>query len=418
MLRSKLMTENMRMALETIRIHKVRSFLTVLGVVIGVCVAIITASILLGVEKNFQDTFNEFGVNNLWVFRFNISLHFGRMSAEERMRKPLTYEDGMAMKEDLPDIRDVSIEVMPRQGQGPGAIRTARHKNHELSSIEFTGATASYAEVNAFPMQAGRFFTEAEDLHREDVVVIGADVAKNLYPDEDPIGQQIEVAGVPFNIIGIFAKKKNTSIDSGQDSNVTIPYRTYRKHFPQDDEHFIVAEAYPGRRAAAEEEIRGLLRQRRRVPPDKPDSFGISSAEELNSQFGDIMAGVLQLVIGIVSIGLLVGGVGVMNIMLMAVTERTREIGVRKAIGARKRDISFQFIVEAMTLTGAGGVIGVLISLLISIAMRAFTSVPSSVPIWAIVVAVTVSSSVGLFFGIYPAMKAARLDPVVALRYE
>ncbi len=248
--------------------------------------------------------------------------------------------------------------------------------------------------------------------------MIGYEVAHNLYPDEDPIGQQIEVAGVPFTIIGVFAKKKNTTLDSGQDSNINIPYRTYRKHFPQDDEHFITVEAVPGRKAAAEEEIRGLLRQRRRVPPDKPDSFGISSAEELGTQFRDIMAGILQLVVGIVSIGLLVGGVGVMNIMLMAVTERTREIGVRKAIGARRRDISFQFIVEAMTLTGAGGIIGVVISLILSFLMRTFTSVPSSVPLWAIILAVSVSSSVGLFFGIYPAMKASRLDPVVALRYE
>jgi putative ABC transport system permease protein len=418
MLRSKLMTENMRMAVETIRTHKVRSLLTVLGVVIGVAVAIVTASILLGLEQNVQDSFNEFGVNNLMVFRFNIGIHFTRLSAEERMRKPLTFEDGMAMKEELPDVKDVAIEIMPRQGQGPGVIRTARHKGHELSSIDFDGATASYAEVNAFPMKEGRFFTDIEDLHREEVAVIGYDVAHNLYPDEDPIGQQIEVSGVPFTIIGVFAKKKNTTLDSGQDSNINIPYRTYKKHFPQDDEHFITVEAVPGKKAAAEEEIRGLLRQRRRVPPDKPDSFGISSAEELGTQFRDIMAGILQLVIGIVSIGLLVGGVGVMNIMLMAVTERTREIGVRKAIGARRRDISFQFIVEAMTLTGAGGVIGVVISLVLSFLMRTFTSVPSSVPLWAIILAVSVSSSVGLFFGIYPAMKASRLDPVVALRYE
>ncbi len=166
MLHSKLMTENMRMAIETIRTHKIRSLLTVLGVVIGVAVAIVTASILLGLEQNVQDSFNEFGVNNLLVFRFNIGIHFSRLSPEERMRKPLTFEDGMAMKEELPDVKDVAIEVMPRQGQGPGVIRTARHKGHELSSIDFDGATASYAEVNAFPMKEGRFFTDIEDLHR------------------------------------------------------------------------------------------------------------------------------------------------------------------------------------------------------------------------------------------------------------
>ena len=191
MMRSKLMTENMRMALETIHTHKVRSFLTVLGVVIGVAAAIVTASVLLGFENNVKQSFNEFGVNNLWIFRFNIGFHVGRMSAEERMRKPLTFEDGMAIKEEIPSVQNVEIEIFPRQGQGPGVVRTARYKNHELSSIDFSGATASYAEVNSIAIHDGRFYSEAEDLHREDVTVIGYDVAHNLFPDESPIGKQI-----------------------------------------------------------------------------------------------------------------------------------------------------------------------------------------------------------------------------------
>ena len=417
MMRSRLMAENMKLALETIRNHKVRAFLTVLGVVIGVTLAIVVASILLGVENNVQASFNEFGVNNLWIFRFNIGIHIGRLSAEERMRKPLAYEDGIAIKEEIPSVQDVSIEVFPRAGQGPGPVRTARHKNHELTSIDFSGATSNFADVNSMSLSDGRFYTEAEDLHREDVTVIGSDVAKTLFPDESAIGQQLEVAGTPYTVIGIYEKKKNTAIGNGQDNNVTIPYRTYRKHYPQDDEHFIVAAAYPGMRAMAEDQIRGLLRQRRRVAPDKPDNFGISSAEQLGTQFVDIMSKVFLLVLVLVSVGLLVGGVGVMNIMLMGVTERTREIGVRKAIGARRLDIAMQFVVEAMALTGAGGVIGVVLSLLISFAMRAF-NFPSAVPLWAVALAVAVACSVGLFFGIYPAMKAARLDPVEALRYE
>jgi putative ABC transport system permease protein len=416
-MRSRLMAENMKLALETIRNHKVRAFLTVLGVVIGVTLAIVTASILIGLEQNVQASFNEFGINNLWIFRFNLGIHFGRLSAEERMRKPLTYEDGMAIRDEIPSVKGVSVEVFPRAGQGPGPVRSARHKNHELTSIDFSGATSNFADVNSMSLSDGRFYTEAEDLHREDVTVIGADVAKTLFPDESAIGQQLEVAGTPYTVIGIYEKKKNTSIGNGQDNNVTVPYRTYHKHYPQDDEHFIVAEAYPGMRAIAEDQIRGLLRQRRRVPPDKPDNFGISSAEQLGTQFVDIMSKIFALVLGLVSVGLLVGGVGVMNIMLMGVTERTREIGVRKAIGARRFDIAMQFVVEAMTLTGAGGIIGVVLSLLISFGMRAL-DFPSAVPLWAVVLAVAVASSVGLFFGIYPAMKAARLDPVEALRYE
>jgi len=416
-MRSKLMTENVRMALETIRTHKIRALLTVLGVVIGVTAAIVTASILLGFEKNIQASFSEFGVNNLWIFRFNFGFHVGRLSAEERMRKPLTYDDAVAIKEEIPAVQEVSVEAFPRAGQSSGAVRTARHKSHELASIDYSGATSNFADVNAFAISEGRFYTDTEDMHREEVAVIGYDVVKTLYPDEDPIGKPILVAGTTYTVIGVYEKKKNTAIGSGQDNSITVPYRTYRKHYPDDDELFLAVMCRPGMKDIAEDQIRGLLRQRRRVAPDKPDNFGLSSAEALGSQLHDIMAQVFLLVIGIVSIGLLVGGVGVMNIMLMAVTERTREIGVRKAIGARRRDISFQFLTEAITLTGAGGILGVALSFLISFILH-MVNWPSSISVWSVVVGVSVASSVGLFFGIYPAMKAARLDPVEALRYE
>lgn len=412
---SHLIMEDMKMAMETIRTHKIRSFLTVLGVVIGTMVAIVVASILLGVQKNIQDSLNEFGVDNLFIFKFDPGIHFGRLSPEERSRKSLTYEDGMAIK-DLPTIKDVVVEALFHIGEGPQPVRTARYKSHELTELVFRGITASYAEVVNGRMKEGRFFTELEDLHREDVVVLGYDAEKNLFPDEKAEGKQLLVDGNLYTVIGVFDKKKNT-FNAGGDVEVFIPYRTYRKHYPADDENIIIAQAQPGMKSAAADQVRGLLRLRRRVPPPKPDNFGISSAEELGNQFADIMGKILQYVIGVVSVGLLVGGVGVMNIMLMSVTERTREIGVRKAIGARKRDISFQFMTEAMTLTGIGGLLGVIFSLIISFLMQ-LAHFPSSVPLWAVLLAVGVSTSVGLFFGIYPAMKAARLDPVTALRYE
>ena len=416
MMHSNLLKEDMKMALETIRTHKVRSFLTVLGVVIGTMVAIVVASILLGVEKNVQDSLNEFGVDNLFVFKFNPGFHFGRLSPEERTRKSLTYEDGMAIKEELPAVKNVVVQALPHIGEGNQPVRTARNKNHELSNIIFRGVTASYSEVVNGKMKEGRFFTDQEDLHRAEVVVIGFDAEKSLYPEERAEGKQLLVDGNLYTVIGVFEKKKN-SMGGGGDNEVLIPYRTYHKHYPKDDENFVIAMAQPGMKSVAEDEVRGLLRLRRHVPPNKDDNFGISSAEALGNQFRDIMAGIFQLVVGIVSIGLLVGGVGVMNIMLMSVTERTREIGVRKAIGARKRDISFQFITEAMTLTGIGGAMGVILSLIFSFLMQ-LIHFPSSVPIWAIFLALTVACSVGLFFGIYPAVKAARLDPVIALRYE
>jgi ABC-type antimicrobial peptide transport system permease subunit len=416
MIHSNLIAEDMKMALETIRTHKVRSFLTVLGVFIGVAVAILVSSTLLGVQKNVQDSLNEFGIDNLFIVKFDPGIHFGRMSPEERTRKSLTFEDGMAIREELPAIKEVVVENFPRFGQGPPPIRTARNKNHELSSINFFGTTATYPDVSNGHMKEGRFFTELEDLHREDIVVLGYDVEKALFPDEPAEGKQLLVDGNVYLVIGVFEKKKNGG-GMQSDSEVLIPYRTYHKHYPQDDENFIIAQAYPGMKDVAEDQVRGLLRQRRRVPLNKPDNFGISTAEALGNQFADIMASILKYVVVVASIGLLVGGVGVMNIMLMSVTERTREIGVRKAIGARRRDISFQFITEAMTLTGVGGILGVVFSLIISFILQ-LVHFPSAVPIWAIVLAVMVSCGVGLFFGIYPAVKAARLDPVIALRYE
>jgi len=411
-----MLMEDMKMALDTVRTHKVRSFLTVLGVVIGTMVAIVVASILLGVQQNVQDSLNEFGVDNLFIFKFDPGLHFGRLSPDERTRKPVTYEDGMAIRDDLPAIKEVVVEALPHIGDGPQPIRTARHKGHELVNILFRGVTASYADVVNGRMKEGRFFTDTEDLHRSDVVVLGFDAEKALFPDEQAEGQELLVDGNFYRVIGVFQKKKNTLNQAG-DVEVLIPYRTYKKRYPKDDEGILIAMAQPGMKNIAQDQVRSMLRVRRRVPPGKPDNFGISSAEELGNQFADIMSKILQYVIGVVSVGLLVGGVGVMNIMLMSVTERTREIGVRKAIGARRRDISFQFITEAMTLTATGGILGVLLSVLISFLMR-LAHFPSTVPLWAVLLAVGVSSSVGLFFGIYPAMKAARLDPVAALRYE
>lgn|SRR6185312_12863879 len=410
-----LLSEDVKMALETIRAHKVRSFLTVLGVVIGVTVAIIVSSILLGFEDSVQASFNEFGVNNLFVFKFQQGFR-GRLTPEERSRKPLTYEDGMAIRDDLPAIKEVSISALPRITGQPQPIRQARYKGKELSNIRFRGQTASYVEVQSAQMKEGRFFTELEDQHRAEVVVIGYDVANTLFPKEDPIGKPLQVDGSVYEVVGVLDKKKNAFIGAS-DNEVFVPYHTYRKHYPNDDENFINAMAYPGLKDVAEDEIRSLLRTRRRVPPDKPDNFGISSAEQVGDQFRSIMSGIVELVVAVVSIGLLVGGVGVMNIMLMGVTERTREIGVRKALGARRWDITLQFLTEAVTLTGIGGLIGVVLSLALSFVLRA-VHVPSLVPVWAILLGLAVAGSVGLFFGIYPAVKAARLDPVIALRYE
>ncbi len=412
--------ENVRMALATLREHKMRSFLTVLGVVIGITALVGVASIMVGLDRDIRDFLDDFGPNTLFVFKFSPGIHVGRLSQEERTRKPLTLEDALAIGEQCPSVKAVTAEVFPRVGTGQRSLPTARYRGKEVAGIEYNGALAAHEQVYSQRMARGRFFTEAEDLHRADVAVIGFDLADALFPGEHPVGKPILVNGVTYEVVGVAAKHKGQFFrDEEGDKGVLVPYRSYRRHNPADDEHFIGVQAYPGRKAAAEDEIRGLLRRRRNVPFGKPDNFGLSSAEQIADQFRQITGSVAMLLAVVSSIGLLVGGVGVMNIMLMSVTQRTREIGVRRAIGARRRDVVWQFLTEAMALCGVGGVIGVLLVIGISLLLNAFLpKVPSVVPAWAVVLGVLVAMSVGLFFGIYPALKAARLDPVDALRYE
>jgi putative ABC transport system permease protein len=415
-------SENAQMALSTLRENKMRAFLTVLGVVIGITALLSVVSILVGVYNNVNAYLTDYGPETLFIFRFDPGIHTGRLTPEERDRKPLTFEDAEAIEQFCPAVRVVTASVYPRfveDGPQRGPV-TARYKSKEVSGVDYNGTLPSTEEVFNSRPQRGRFFSDAENLRRVDVALIGSDVAKTLYPDVDPLGKPIMIAGVSYEVIGVLEPRKGGFVkDQSADKSVLVPYRTYRKHNPEDDENFIGAKAYPGQMAEAEDQIRAVLRRRRNVAYSKADNFGISSAQQIADQFRQITASVALLISVISSIGLLVGGVGVMNIMLMSVTQRTREIGVRKAIGARRRDITWQFLTEAMVLTGAGGVIGVLlggaISLLINLAVP---SLPSSVPLWSIILAVAVSTSVGLFFGMYPAIKAARLDPVEALRYE
>ena len=411
--------ENARMAFQTLREHKSRSFLTVLGVVIGVTALIAVGSIVVGLDKDVRSFLEDYGTDTLFVFRWNMGFNVGRRTAEERMRKPLTLEDAQAIKEECPAVKDVAVELFQRWDQQRGPT-SARYKGNEVFNVDHKGTLPSNPQVYNAHILKGRYFTESEDLHRMDVAVIGYDLQEGLFQGEDALGKEFLVDGVNYKVIGVFDKRKGQFFrDDSADRTIEVPYHSYHKHHPTFDEHFVGVQAVPGLKSQAEDEVRGLLRRRRNVAYEKPDNFAISSSEEMATQFRSIMGAIGLITVIISSIGLLVGGVGVMNIMLMSVTERTREIGVRKAMGARKGDIIRQFLTEAVALTGAGGALGVLFGVGISVLINlTLPKLPSSVPPWAIFLGVGTSMSVGLFFGLYPAWKAAKLDPVDALRYE
>jgi putative ABC transport system permease protein len=294
----------------------------------------------------------------------------------------------------------------------------ARYKGNTYFGANLQGTFESYAAAGYGNMKSGRFFTDNEGAHKIAVVVLGEDVAKALFGEENAIGKRINVGGQELVVIGVITRPPS-SIPGQDDNRVLVPYFTMRKLFPTAQEHLLLVMAKDGKIASAMDEIRVVLRQERHVPFSKPDNFFMSTADQMVEQFRSLTSVVALVMVVLSSVGLLVGGVGVMNIMLVSVTERTREIGVRKAVGARRSDIVFQFLSEAVVLTGLGGLIGMLfgwgVSRVVSFAMP---TLPTIVPPWAVGLGIAVSVTIGLFFGIWPASKAARLDPVEALRYE
>jgi len=407
--------ENFELAIDTVRVHKLRSFLAVLGVMIGVMLIILVVGLVEGFRTTIQDEITASGVNTAWAWRFNQGPHNGRRPKEERERKPLTLEDGEAVTQLCPAVKEMTIAIY--NWQKPHSVR---YQNNEVQGGEFRGTFANYPEVDSSEaMKRGRFFTETENTHREDVVVIGEDVAKALFPSlDDALGKEVLVDGSSFVVIGVFEKPVGGIGTDDEDRRVVVPYHTFTKLFPASFEVFLGILAYPGKLDLAVDQTREVLRRRRNVAYDKPDDFSIQTNAEAVQQFNDIIGGVALVIVVLSSIGLLIGGIGVMNIMLVSVTERTREIGVRKAIGARSRDITWQFLFEAMTLTGTGGVIGILVGSGIVLLIPAVSSLKAVISLWAVILGFTVSVGIGLLFGVWPATKAARLNPVEALRYE
>ena len=406
--------ENIKLAFDTLRAHKLRSFLTVLGVVIGVGVIIIVASLLVGFDRSVQEQIMSYGADTAFVSKFGSGIHFGRLTREERMRKPLTAEDGWAIQEQCSAVRAVAISLFP-----DGPDNKVRYKDTEVVGLDFRGTFPSFVNVYANAgLKEGRFFVDAENTHRVNVVVIGQSVAETLFPNVSPLDKDVLVNGGVFRVIGVLEKPKGGFGDSDEDKRVVIPFETFHKITPTAKEIGIRVQARPGLLDLAVDQTRDLLRRRRNVAYSAPDNFGIETSQSIVDQFHDIVKMIALVTIVLSSIGLLVGGVGVMNIMLVSVTERTREIGVRKAIGARRRDITAQFLMEAVALTGLGGALGILFGGGVAQLVRMTTPMQTAVPMWAVITGLAVSASIGLIFGVWPAMKASRLDPVEALRYE
>jgi putative ABC transport system permease protein len=416
-----MLRETIAMALDSVRSHKFRSFLTVLGIVIGVLTAIVIASLLTGLRQNIIAIIEEYGTNNIYAFHLSTG---PRVSSDrsERLRKPLTFADAEAIKEHASAVEDVAT-VAPNVGYSGGPFDdniTYQGKNYRWGDTQ--GVTANYASIANVAVKEGRFITELDDQQRSNVMVIGVNAADALFPgmESNIAGTMVRMGGYNFEVIGVLEKRKAGFFGENEEDNaVFIPFRTAQKVAPARGYTLLIIKGRSTQLNEALTQSEEILRRRRNVKFGDPNNFDIKTADKFIEQFDSIFAMVGLLAIAISCLGLLVGGIGVMNIMLVSVTERTKEIGIRKAIGARRRDIVRQFLFEAMTLTFFGGVLGVILAVGISkLLMFLIPSLPASIPTWAVVTGLTVSVGVGLIFGVWPARKASKLDPIECLRYE
>ena len=414
--------EVVRMSFDSLRAHGLRSLLTTLGVVIGVMTVVAMASIIEGFNQSVSRSINAFGSHVIYVRMFRPGFFVGGFPDSLRHRMAFTEEDARAIREQCPDVGYVNVMSFAE-----GA--TVSSRGHASRGLEVLGSDTQVQFVLKYDPAVGRFFTNEEVQRRAQVMVIGKDIREGLFPHGgSAIGKTVHLNGLPFVVVGEL-EPKGRSLFENPDELITIPYTTLDKFFPPPPNapfyvpkvgyYYLNAVAVsPERTAAAVDQIREVLRVRRGLRSNQPDNFAVLTEESLAELYNQLTSATYAVMLIISSIALVVGGIGVMNIMLVAVTERTREIGLRKAVGARRVTILGQFLVEATMLTGLGGIIGIAFGAGLGQAVRALSPLPAHTPLWAVFLAFGTSVAVGLFFGLQPAMKAARLDPVEAMRFE
>lgn len=416
MIRIGILREIVAMAWDSIRSHKLRSFLTLLGILIGVMTVIGMVSVIQGLNRSFMSELESTGSDLIIISKFQPGFRVGRMTEEERQRKNLSYEDAQAIERDCPLVKAVAVDM----AVDPFETISIKYENIKSEDSMVLGLNEQFTEVlKAYQPREGRFVSASDVQHNTRVCVLGSELADTLFPHSSPIGKEIRVGPEKFLVVGSL-QKRGSMFGQSRDNFVGMPITTLMKYYPYDRSYIeiIATPRQHGVIPETIEQITNLLRARRKVPFGKPSDFAVFTQDTILQLYNQITGAAYLVMIVISSIGLLVGGIGVMNIMLVSAKERTREIGIRKALGARSSDIMRQFLIEAMFLTGLGGILGILVGFGIAVLVRAATPLPASVTLWSVGLGLSVSIGVGLFFGIFPARKASRVDPIVSLRYE